>query len=402
MTRKAVVIEFCAARCTRWMAATLVVLAAVTTITAAASAQNAEPFSATVSVDATADSPVKARDLARIDGQRRALNAVAEHLAASGSPPKTPKLDDKAIAGLVANFEIANERSSTVRYTAEYTFHFRPAETRRLLGSPATDQSAKVDQSAKGDQTAKPDQAAKGDQAPKAIVVLPVYMAGGQAHLWEDPNPWRQAWEQHAPAIGSARLIVPLGDAADLASIDGDKAQGGDTAALSALARRNDGADVLVAQATEQGTPDKPTALDLNLRRYHGNQIVDTHAETLIAKPGENDDALLTRAVAAIGTGLTDGWKKEAAPRYDQQGNLTAIMPISGLEDWVKARERIAGIALVKKVNLVALSRQEATIEIGYSGNIDQLKSALAPTGLTLARGDVGWRLTHAETGRSQ
>ncbi len=59
-----------------------------------------EAFSATVKVDATADSAAAAREVARIDGQRRALAAVIEHLSGS-SETKPPKLDDKAITDMV-------------------------------------------------------------------------------------------------------------------------------------------------------------------------------------------------------------------------------------------------------------------------------------------------------------
>src|SRR6516164_10505575 len=57
-----------------------------------------EGFSATVKVDATADSVAAARELARIDGQRRALALVIDRLSGSTeSAAKLPKLDDKTI-----------------------------------------------------------------------------------------------------------------------------------------------------------------------------------------------------------------------------------------------------------------------------------------------------------------
>src|ERR1051326_1161071 len=82
-------------------------------------AQDADPFSATVAVDATADSVIKARDMALLDGQRRALTAIAERLSGGTAPAKQLKLDDKAIGDLVLSFEVANERMSAVRYAAD-------------------------------------------------------------------------------------------------------------------------------------------------------------------------------------------------------------------------------------------------------------------------------------------
>jgi hypothetical protein len=50
----------------------------------------------------------------------------------------------------------------------------------------------------------------------------------------------------------------------------------------------------------------------------------------------------------------------------------------------------------------VTLSRQEATIEIGYVGSIDQLKSSLAGVSLDLVRGDPLWRLARTGPDRGQ
>ncbi len=115
-------------------ACALVLLGAVAMRAAPAPAQEAdEAYSATVQVDATADSAAAAREMARIDGQRRALTAVIERLSGASEPAKPPKLDDKAITDMVASFEVANEHMSAVRYVADYTFHFRPSKVRRLV-----------------------------------------------------------------------------------------------------------------------------------------------------------------------------------------------------------------------------------------------------------------------------
>ena len=227
--------------------------------------------------------------------------------------------------------------------------------------------------------------------------MLPVYQSAGQATLWDDPNPWRQAWEQLPAAAGPVRLVVPLGDAGDIAAIDADKALAGDGDALAAIARRNGGDDALVALAAPRGPPDRPDGLDVTIRHYQAGRLVDSHAEPLTADPGESGRALLRRAVAAIVADIANGWQNEAVAHDDQEGTLTAVLPITGLDDWVRAKERLASVPAIRKIALMALSRQEATIEIGYSGSIDQLKASLAAISLDLVRGDPLWRL--ARTG---
>jgi hypothetical protein len=347
-------------------------------------AEEPDPLSATVAVDATADTVVKAREMARIDGQRRALSAVAEQLAGGTATAKPPKLDDKAITDLVLSFEVTHERMSAVRYAADYTFHFRADETRRVL------QKAGI--------------AAAGEPG-KPVILIPVYQSAGQSSLWDDPNPWRQAWEEPPPGSGGGgaapRLLVPLGDAGDIAAIDADKARAGDAEALLAIARRNGGGDIIVAFAALRGPPDRPAGLDATVRRYRAGRPSDSHAERLTANPDETESGLLRRGVAAIVSDIASGWKNETVPHYDQEGSLTAVLPITGLDDWVRARDRLAGVPAIRKIALVALTRQEATIEIGYDGNIDQLKASLAEISLDLVRGDPLWRLARTGPART-
>ena len=71
---------------------------------------------------------------------------------------------------------------------------------------------------------------------------------------------------------------------------------------------------------------------------------VDVHTDTVAANPGERPEQLFRRAASQIATDIESGWKKGPLPRYDQQGRLTAVLPISGLEDWVRVRERLAAL----------------------------------------------------------
>jgi hypothetical protein len=117
---------------TRWRIAKAVLLLVALVGPSPAVAQD-DQFTATVTVDATADNVAKARDMARLDGQRKGLAAIADKLAGGTGKAKLPKLSDNQITDLVASFEVANEKMTAVRYTADYTYHFRPTETQAML-----------------------------------------------------------------------------------------------------------------------------------------------------------------------------------------------------------------------------------------------------------------------------
>lgn len=353
-----------------------------------------EAYSATVKVDATADSAAAARDLARIDGQRRALAAVIEHLSGSPETTKLPKLDDKAITDMVASFEVANERMSAVRYVADYTFHFRPSKIRRLVrvaDSAPTESSGKT--------TAESNAKTSGDGGNRPIVVLPVFNDGASLVLWDDPNEWRTAWAQRSAGSGPTRLTLPLGDAKDLALIDAEKAQSGESEPLNAVAQRNGGSDAVVALATTRRQGSNLAGLEVSVKRYHSGHLVDTQGRSFDASTGESEADFVKRVTDAV---AVDVEKSSTASHADQQASLAITVPINSLGDWLRVRDRLASVTSIRKVDLLSLNRQEARIEVKYVGSQDQLKSSLSEVSLDLGGGDPVWRIQSSGTSSSR
>ncbi len=328
-----------------------------------------DPYSATVKVDATADNAAAARTLARHDGQQRALMEVIEHLTGSTDESKLPKLDDKAITDMVGSFEVANEKMSSVRYLADYTFHFRKAKVRQLLRNAGISISSSPG---------------------KPTIVVPVFQDGDKAVLWDDPNPWRQAWAQLPAVSGPTRLSVPLGGLSDVSAIDADQARSGDPQALTAVAQGNDADEALVAAATTQRQGDKLSGLDISLKRYRLGQLTNSQTTSITINPGESESDFMNRAVAAIAADIEHG----IPPSSNKEASLDAIVPIASLGDWVAMQQRLAAVPEIHKVDLLSLSRQQAKIEIKYVGSPDQLKSSLAGADLDLGGGDPEWRLS--------
>ena len=328
-----------------------------------------DPYSATVKVDATADNAAAARTLARHDGQQRALMEVIEHLTGSTDQTKLPKLDDKTITGMVDSFEVADEKMSAVRYLANYTFHFRAAKVRQLL------RSANI---------------AFSSSPGKPVVVVPLFRDGDKSVLWDDPNPWREAWAQLPAASGPTRLSVPLGGLADVSAIDATQARSGDAQALTAVAQGNDADEALVAAATAQRQGDKLSGLDISLKRYRLGQLTNSQTTSVTINPGESESDFMNRAAGAVVADIEHG----IPPSSNKEASLDAIVPIASLGDWVAMQQRLAAVPEIHKVDLLSLSRQQAKIEIKYVGSPDQLKSSLAGADLDLGGGDPEWRLS--------
>ncbi|HUC09910.1 MAG TPA: DUF2066 domain-containing protein [Stellaceae bacterium] len=334
-----------------------------------------DPYSATVKVDATADSAAAARTIARTDGQRRALDDVIVQLSGSTDLSKLPKLDDGTITDMVASFEVANEKMSTVRYLADYTFHFRPAKIRALMRSADIAMAAPPS---------------------KPVVVVPVYRDGDQVVLWDDPNPWRDAWGRVAAPSGPTKLAVPMGGVGDLTAIDAEQARAGDPQALSEIAQRNDAEGALVAVATTRRDGDRLAGLDITIKRYHAGQPADSRSESIDTHPGESDSDFFTRAVEQVVADIEHGGPPAADKAVDKVASLDATIPISSLGDWIELRRRLAAVPGIHAVDLLSLSRHEAKVVIRFVGDPEKLKVNLAEADLDLGGADPDWRLVPA------
>ncbi len=320
---------------------------------------------ANVPVDVTAASADAAREAARLQGEHEAYQILLARLTRASDAGHLPAASDATLNDLIQGFEVANERHSAVRYLANYTFHFRPDAVRQLLrgaGVPFAETPS------------------------KPLVVLPVFDSGGTATLWEDPNPWRAVWnERNAPA-GLVPLVMPFGGAEDIAAVDAKSAISGDNAALAAIAKRYDDADVLVARAvvTSGGAPNESVAVSATRFSPGSGTAAQSWNQTYSLGAGEDEAALLARAVSGTVAQIEDAWKVANILDLSQVATLAASVPVSSLQDWVAVSQRLGAIPAVQKTDLMAIDRQHAQIAIHYVGNLSQLRLALAQNNLDL------------------
>src|SRR5215469_13386824 len=146
------------------LAAICLALAAASANAQTAPAPSSVYTVANVPVDATAASADAARDAARLQGEHQAYAILLVRLTRASDASRLPPANDSTLNDLIQGFEVANERHSTVRYLADYTFHFRPNAVRQLLRSAGVPFA---------------------ETPSKPVVVLPVLDNGTATALWE-------------------------------------------------------------------------------------------------------------------------------------------------------------------------------------------------------------------------
>ena len=86
-----------------------------------------------IKVDATAQSPRAAHDLAMAQGRPLAWSKLFRRFTVQDMWGSQPLLADNNLLGLILSVDVGNERRSMTRYVAEIIYHFNPAAVRQLL-----------------------------------------------------------------------------------------------------------------------------------------------------------------------------------------------------------------------------------------------------------------------------
>jgi hypothetical protein len=332
-----------------------------------------------VVVDRTAANAAEARAQALAVGSVRAFRKLMARLvlADSGRPPN---LGAAAIDGLVRDFDIAEEKTSGVRYIATLTYRFRAQPVRDLLRDVGL---------------------LFAETISRRLLVLPVYRAGEEEwRLWEDPNLWRDAWLTAPGDDGLVPLVVPRGELDDIAAIDAARAVNGDSRPLDAMAARYDAGGAAVVMATMSGGTGAALAAQITINRYDDGPGERTSILQYSAREGhvglgagEDEAALLARAVQGVAERIQVPWKRLNTVDYSTNARITVAVDIAGFAEWLAIRDGLAAIPIIRQTDLRYLARERAIVDLQFAGDEQRLALALEQRDLSLYRDGPNWRL---------
>lgn len=318
-----------------------------------------------VAVDVTAESAAAARDRAIVEAQRSAFDRLLTTLSSPSDIARLPTLSDDAISDMVLDFEVEEERVSTVRYIGRMAFRFRAEPVRRYLEQSGVGYAV---------------------TATRPALVVPVLTRDGSSRLWDEGNAWLAAWSA-APVGGPlVGIVVPLGDLSDITMIDAPQALDGDNAALQALAQRYGAGDVVVAEAVVSiDAASDAATLALDARRYTSAGVAGQLQDSLSAPGGEAAlPDLYTQAAQRVSAFLQDEWKQENLVSSTAEQHLDVLASFTGLDDWVDLQRRLSEVSTVRRASIKELSRNRARLDLVFVGDHEQLTRALDRRNLAL------------------
>jgi hypothetical protein len=346
-------------------------------------------------VDKTDKNAVVARDQAIIEAQRTAFRSLCEKWMSPEALKTYNYPDDKTIAALVQDFEIKNEQISANRYMATFTVRFSP-DINNYIKIPAD--GASTIASSTPAASALPT-APAATMAPREVLVLPYFEnTSGKKILWEDPNPWREAWQAagNSTAADGLTITVPLGDLADIAAGSSDAVWAEDYSVVERLRISYTVVEVALAVARKS---DEKIQVDLYIYkdgRLERKKSVAPYTPAL----GDKDafKPLIPQMIGAIRSAapFTEGGEALSEPAREvtplsvpptappEKIVLDATMTFDNFAQWLEVQRRLFSVSPAPSVEISSLTKSSAKFSISYDGGLDALRNALAEKGIAL------------------
>lgn len=330
--------------------------------------------SPSIPVDVTAESAQAARAQAFTQARATGLQEVLKRLTAEADHGNLPLVPDEQLENMVTSLQIGDEKTAPDRYIARIAMQFNGDSIRSLLRENSI-------------------QFTEARALP--VLVVPVLTEGGEPSLWTDPSPWLDAWARQDGSQHLVPPLVPFGDIEDVVTLTAAQALAGDEGSILALARRYGAESALVFHAVLDIEPGTQNAnVEVQMQSY-GPDRYDPVSIAFSGSAAQGTEPFLAAIAELMISDISRQWKVATIQRFAVESELTALVPVSGLQDWLDISRRIGQVHLVKQQTLKALTVRDALIRVTFGGEAEMLQDALLRTGLQMEQQPDGfWLLT--------
>ncbi|AIL12458.1 hypothetical protein IM40_01240 [Candidatus Paracaedimonas acanthamoebae] len=306
-----------------------------------------------VQVDVTGSSASEARTKAMADAQRQAYNILLEKVLPQHDS-SLPSLTDEQLDALVQSIEVQSEKNSDVRYLGTLTIHFNPKTVQMWFAQ----QNKKV----------------VSPSLNKTTVIVPVLVRNEKTLLWEENNPWWQAWNQKTD-LDSEALVIPMGDLQDLKNLSAKDALEGNIDAIRKMLSRYQ-ADRMIITIFYENSPSR-----LEVHHYTSEGLID-HSPLVEFDMNEYAPATLlpfaiTKVIEASKTTLQ-------ASLHSESKKLHLIITFNNYPEWINLQEQLKSLQGVKKITIHNLSLRQAQVSLICSSSETFIENQLKAKGIII------------------
>lgn len=324
-----------------------------------------------VAVDVTGESKDDAKEQGIKQAQQEAMMSLLMKLNPEQARLIYKHLDPARLPAMVQKIEPLEEHRIGNRYWAKLRVYFYDQAVDQLMALALRTEDA------------------KGVPLRRATIILPLYQESGQTQLWEEKNPWKQAWVNASFEVGRGNLIVPYGDVTDSSNVSAFSIQGIKRKEIHPLLLRYGAGAAVIVRANYR--PDEAKTIRVTVRRL-GVTKDELSDQTYQGDITESKEALFARVARDISNQLLERQAEDLAVQERATDGGKAIdvtTPIRTLKDWTTLRDRLQAISSVQRIEPVRMDAREVKYRI---------ITKITPDALALQLQNLKIRVTKAQS----
>ncbi len=325
-------------------------------------AEDMSLYDVEIRVDITAENASAAREKAMSDANRQAVMTVAGRLTTPEGTKVLDHLNNNQILNFIKEVTVEDEKVSDVRYMAKLKVTIN-ADILKAYLSEKNAPFALVEES--------------------KIIIIPLFreFRTDSPLLWEENNPWRQAWINNPLTSGPIKISA-LGDEARQ-QITAAQALQMNGIILDQIAGNNQTRNIYIADATYDGID----GLEITLSSYANG------AQNVIKVPGIRSPQLFMDGVQKVKEYLIGQAQQQTLAVNTAAQEITVLYTYANLRDWVNLQKAIKSSSGVTDLTTDALGNGNAQFKIKFNGTFDRLQRALRDKRLNLTAYDGFYNL---------
>ncbi|GHF27703.1 hypothetical protein GCM10017044_23500 [Kordiimonas sediminis] len=314
-------------------------------------------------LDETASSAFQARSAAIEKAESEAFDILLSKIIRQSDKDKLPPLSRREKQTLMVGIDFLDEKTSSRRYLATVNIRFEPALVSELLDTYNIPHIL---------------------EAGGRLMILHAHTRGVKNILWEDDTTLEKAraavdWSNRIrqpillESSHNARMNFPF---KAVSSID-------HRTIASRLRNFNMPSALLISSSITRDYKSVTSRLTYKYGTTRAGGITEDHIQV----PGvtlESEETALIKMYRNILDDIDERWKAQLLVDTDITGSITLIIATPALKDFINLTDRIAGISLITKHQVVSVKVPVSILEIEYKGTESQLELALGYAGLEL------------------
>ena len=322
-----------------------------------------------IPIKAELTSAREARSVAIANGQIDAFWSLMQKLISPEDLQRVPFLEQDAVANLVQNVSLTDEKTTSTRYMATLGVRFYPERVQTFLTEA---------------------QIPFLQRSFPTTLIIPVFEKDDEIHILTDNNPLYGYFKENPLSENASETLIPVGDLEEIASTQSAWENQDDTAFLS-LAEKYNASQILLFILKQQGP-----YINAVIKTFSNKNPQPTESLFEFVDPLGNLSALLPQITQEVWQQQQENWRQ--ANTNDLQAPLIywIRVPITHLKQWHAIQTKLEQADFLNHFDIRAFRKDEVFLVIRYKGTSDMLNTQLQKSGLQLTLSDIDglWDLT--------